>query len=109
LVELVCVEYRQMCKAVQRAGEDPPDEVLHALRIHGKRLRYTGELAATAGRKPARRLVASTVALQDLLGEHQDACVASTGSGSSWTAMSSISTWSSPRGAWWSARRRAGW
>ncbi len=50
--------------------------VLHALRIHGKRLRYTSELAATAGRKPVRRLVASTVAFQDLLGEHQDACVA---------------------------------
>lgn len=76
LVDLVGTEYRRMCKAVQRAGEDPPDEVLHALRIHGKRLRYTGELAATAGRKPVRRLVASTVALQDLLGEHQDACVA---------------------------------
>jgi hypothetical protein len=41
-----------MCKAVHRAGEDPPDEVLHAPRIHGKRLRYTSELAATAGRKP---------------------------------------------------------
>ena len=76
LAELVCTEYRKMCKAVHRAGEDPPDEVLHALRIHGKRLRYTGELAATAGGKPVRRLVASTVALQDLLGEHQDACVA---------------------------------
>ena len=52
------------------------DEVLHALRIHGKRLRYTGELAAAAGRGPVRRLVESTVALQDVLGEHQDACVA---------------------------------
>ena len=76
LVELVCTEYRRMCKAVHRAGNDPPDEVLHALRIHGKRLRYTSELAVTAGRKPVRRLVASTVAFQDLLGEHQDACVA---------------------------------
>ncbi|MGH3897667.1 MAG: CHAD domain-containing protein [Pseudonocardiaceae bacterium] len=76
LVELVRTEYRRMCKAVRRAGEDPPDEVLHALRIQGKRLRYTGELATTAGRKPVRRLVESTVALQDVLGEHQDACVA---------------------------------
>lgn len=76
LVELVCTEYRRMCKAVRRAGEDPPDEVLHALRIQGKRLRYTGELAATSGRKPVRELVESTVALQDVLGEHQDACVA---------------------------------
>ena len=75
LVELVRAEYRRLSKAVQAAGEDPPDEVLHALRIHGKRLRYTGELAA-AGRGPARKLVESTVALQDVLGEHQDACVA---------------------------------
>lgn len=76
LVELVRAEYRRLSKAVQAAGEDPPDEVLHALRIHGKRLRYTGELAAAAGRKPVRKLVESTVALQDVLGEHQDACVA---------------------------------
>jgi len=75
LVELVRAEYRRLSKAVAAAGEDPPDEVLHALRIHGKRLRYTGELAA-AGRKPVRQLVESTVALQDVLGEHQDACVA---------------------------------
>lgn len=75
LVELVRTEYRRLFKAVRAAGEDPPDEVLHALRIQGKRLRYTGELAA-AGRKPVRKLVESTVALQDVLGEHQDACVA---------------------------------
>src|SRR5262249_46637161 len=76
LVELVRAEYRRLSKAVRAAGEDPPDEVLHALRIRGKRLRYTGELAASTGRKPVRKLVESTVALQDVLGEHQDACVA---------------------------------
>jgi CHAD domain-containing protein len=80
LVEMVSAEYRRLFKAVRAAGEDPPDEVLHALRIQGKRLRYTGELAATSGRKPvrepARKLVESTVALQDVLGEHQDACFA---------------------------------
>lgn len=80
LIELVRIEYRRLSKAMRAAGEDPPDEVLHALRIQGKRLRYTGELVAASGRKaeraPVRKLVASTVALQDLLGEHQDACVA---------------------------------
>ena len=80
LVELVRIEYRRLSKAVRAAGEDPPDEVLHALRIQGKRLRYTGELVAASGRKPerapVRELVTSTVALQDVLGEHQDACVA---------------------------------
>jgi len=76
LVELVRTEFRRLSKAVRRAGDDPPDDVLHALRIQGKRLRYTGELAAVSGGKPIRKLVASTVALQDVLGEHQDACVA---------------------------------
>jgi CHAD domain-containing protein len=76
LVELVRAEYRRLSKAVRAAGENPPDEVLHALRIRGKRLRYTGELAAASGCKPVRKLVESTVALQDVLGEHQDACVA---------------------------------
>jgi CHAD domain-containing protein len=80
LVELVRTEYCRLSKAVRAAGEDPPDEVLHALRIQGKRLRYTSELVAASGRKlerkPVRKLVESTVALQDVLGEHQDACVA---------------------------------
>lgn len=80
LVELVHTEYRRLSKAVRAAGENPPDEVLHALRIRGKRLRYTGEMVAATGRKrvrkPVRKLVESTVALQDVLGEHQDACVA---------------------------------
>ncbi len=76
LVALVRAEYRRLSKAVHKAGDDPPDAVLHALRIQGKRLRYTGELAAATGRKPVRKLVESTVALQDVLGEHQDACVA---------------------------------
>ncbi|MGH3910192.1 MAG: CHAD domain-containing protein [Pseudonocardiaceae bacterium] len=76
LVELVRREFRRLDKAVSGIGDDPPDEVLHALRIKGKRLRYTAELAATSGGKPVRKLVESTVALQDVLGEHQDACVA---------------------------------
>ncbi|MGH4022963.1 MAG: CHAD domain-containing protein [Pseudonocardiaceae bacterium] len=76
LLELVRIEFRRLRKAVSLIGEDPPDELLHALRIKGKRLRYTAELAATSGGKPVRKLVESTVALQDVLGEHQDACVA---------------------------------
>jgi CHAD domain-containing protein len=76
LLELVRTEYRRLSKAVRSAGENPSDEVLHTLRIRGKRLRYTSELAAVAGREPVRKLVESTVALQDVLGEHQDACVA---------------------------------
>lgn len=76
LVELVRTAYRSLVKAVRKAGENPPDEVLHALRIKGKRLRYTGELAEPALGKPVRRLLTATAGLQEVLGDHQDACVA---------------------------------
>ncbi|MGD9529607.1 CHAD domain-containing protein [Pseudonocardia sp.] len=80
LIDLVRKEVRRLAKAVERAGDDPPDEVLHALRIDGKRVRYTGELVEPAmGRKQARsvkQLLTATADLQEVLGEHQDACVA---------------------------------
>jgi CHAD domain-containing protein len=68
--------FRKLRKAVASAGPDPADEVLHELRIHGKKVRYAAELAAPAGGKPVRRLVKASKRLQDVLGEHQDACVA---------------------------------
>ena len=48
LVDLVRLEANKLRRAVRLAGEDPPDPVLHALRIRGKRVRYTGELVAPA-------------------------------------------------------------
>jgi CHAD domain-containing protein len=76
LAELVTTEFRRLRKAVRKAGDDPADEVLHTLRIRGKRLRYTTELAEPAIGAPAHELLRATVAMQDVLGEHQDACVA---------------------------------
>jgi CHAD domain-containing protein len=76
LVDLVRAEYLSLSKAVKRAGQHPPDEVLHALRIKGKRLRYTGELVEPALGAPVRRLLTATTGLQEVLGDHQDACVA---------------------------------
>jgi CHAD domain-containing protein len=81
LVDLVRVEARKLAKAVRDAGEDPPDETLHGLRIHCKRVRYTGELVepglrdTPAGRQ-VKRLLTATANLQEVLGDHQDACVA---------------------------------
>ena len=81
VVDLVCAEARKLRRAVERAGEHPADEVLHALRIRAKRLRYTAEFArpgfrgAAAG-KAVKRLLAATAELQEVLGDHQDACVA---------------------------------
>ena len=81
LVDLVRAEARKLRRAVEKAGDNPPDEVLHALRIRGKRVRYTGELVATSLRgnpagKQVKRLLSATTALQEVLGDHQDACVA---------------------------------
>ena len=81
LVDLVRAEARKLRRAVEKAGDNPPDEVLHALRIRGKRVRYTGELVAPSLRgnpagKQVKRLLSATAALQEVLGDHQDACVA---------------------------------
>ncbi|MFL6119915.1 CHAD domain-containing protein, partial [Actinophytocola sp.] len=68
--------FRRLRTAVAAAGPAPADEVLHDLRIRGKKLRYAAELAVPAGGRPVRRLAKATKRLQDVLGEHQDACVA---------------------------------
>ncbi len=73
--------HRRLRKAVAAMGADPADpadQELHDLRILGKKLRYAAELAAPVGGKRVRRLVRATKELQDVLGEHQDACIAET-------------------------------
>jgi CHAD domain-containing protein len=76
LVDLVRGEARKLGKAVERAGADPPDPVLHELRIYGKRVRYTGELVEPMLGRPVKRLLGALEELQEILGDHQDACVA---------------------------------
>lgn len=86
LIELVRAEARRLTKAVHRAGPNPPDMTLHDLRIRTKRLRYTGELVEPAMRdadgsrttesKRVRKMLAAAEGLQEVLGDHQDACVA---------------------------------
>lgn len=76
LRRLVTREFERLSGAVQAAGDEPADQVLHDLRIRGKRLRYTAELAEPNIGTPARELIKAMVVMQDVLGEHQDACVA---------------------------------
>ncbi len=81
LIDLVRGEADKLRKAVRRAGDDPADEVLHGLRIYGKRVRYTGELVEPSMRGTERgaaikKLLGATAELQEVLGDHQDACVA---------------------------------
>lgn len=80
LVADVRKPYRRLAKAVRALPADPPDDDLHALRIHGKKLRYNAELArSSAKKKQAAKLAAlvkATRKLQTVLGDHQDAVVA---------------------------------
>jgi CHAD domain-containing protein len=64
-------EHDRLRKSVAKLGDDASDEELHEVRIRAKRARYAAE-AVGAGR----RYVESAKALQDVLGEHQDAAVA---------------------------------
>lgn len=76
LRSLVAKEFRRLRKAVRAAGDEPADATLHELRILGKRLRYTTELLRPALGAQVHQLLAATEAMQDVLGDHQDACVA---------------------------------
>ncbi|MDI2032549.1 CHAD domain-containing protein [Saccharopolyspora sp. TS4A08] len=76
LRKLVRREFRKLGKAVGALPAEPADAELHALRIDGKRLRYTAELAEPLLGAPVKRLIKATKGFQDVLGEHQDACVA---------------------------------
>ena len=70
LEEIHAAEHRRLRKAVQTLDDASSDEELHAVRIHVKRARYAAELSG------ADAYVKAAKALQDLLGEHQDAVVA---------------------------------
>lgn len=76
LGELVRTPWRKLRRAVEALGDDPPDTALHGVRIRAKRCRYAAEAVAPAVGKEARRFARAVEALQELLGEHQDAVVA---------------------------------
>ena len=70
LEEIHAAEHKRLRKAVQTLDDGSADEDLHAVRIHVKRARYAAELAGAGA------YVKAAKALQDVLGEHQDAVVA---------------------------------
>jgi CHAD domain-containing protein len=61
---------KKLRKVVRALPDDPGDGELHAVRKTGKRARYAAELAGRT------TVVRRAKALQDVLGEHQDAVVA---------------------------------
>jgi CHAD domain-containing protein len=68
--------WKHLENAMDTASADPTDENLHAARIRAKRVRYAAEAVSEVFGKRARRFAEAAVALQDVLGEHQDAVVA---------------------------------
>jgi CHAD domain-containing protein len=64
-------------------AQTAPDGQWHAVRVSGKRVRYAVEAVAEAVGGAAPKLSRRLAAVQDLLGEHQDAAVA----GETWLAV----------------------
>ncbi len=63
-------ELNRLRRDVRALDQEPADDVLHALRKRGKRVRYAHELSG------AKAVVKRAKAFQDVLGEHQDSVVA---------------------------------
>jgi CHAD domain-containing protein len=75
LLPLVAGAWREFARRADKLGPDRRDPVWHRVRILGKRARYACEAAEPAFGPPARRLARRLTAVQDILGEHQDAVV----------------------------------
>jgi len=73
---LILRRYRKWRKAAKRLVENSSPEDFHNVRKKGKRLRYTLEFVSEVYGKPAQKLIKPLKALQDDLGDHQDAIVA---------------------------------
>ena len=75
--KLIQQAWRRAAKAGRRARRDPKDEALHRLRIRLKRVRYTVEFLSHGLPGDWRHYLKRLKQLQDLLGDLQDAVVAS--------------------------------
>jgi len=73
---LISRRYRKWRKAAKRLDENSSPEAFHDVRKKGKRLRYTLEFVSRVYGRPVKKLVKPLKALQDDLGDHQDAIVA---------------------------------
>jgi CHAD domain-containing protein len=76
LADLWWKEVKRTRRRFERLGPGSGDDELHAARIQAKRARYAAELAGQELGRRGARFVAAAKRLQDVLGEHQDACVA---------------------------------
>ncbi|HKH11792.1 MAG TPA: CHAD domain-containing protein [Rubrobacter sp.] len=73
---LISARHRKWRKAAKRLDESSPPEDFHDLRKKGKRLRYALEFVSEVYGGAVAALISPLKALQDDLGDHQDAVVA---------------------------------
>jgi CHAD domain-containing protein len=76
LAEIAARPFARLRKAARALPTRPTDGELHRVRIKTKRARYAAELAEPVLGKAGAKLIARAKTLQDVIGEHQDACVA---------------------------------
>lgn len=72
---LVRRPWKKLRKEVRQAGDNPPDEQLHKIRIRAKRARYAAEAVEPVFGKPAENFADAVSDIQSVLGDHQDAVV----------------------------------
>ncbi len=75
---LVRGPWKKLRTAVRALDDDDSDPALHEVRIRAKRARYAAEAVAPVVGRPARRFAKAVAAVQEVLGDHQDAVVAQT-------------------------------
>ena len=73
---LIAGGWKRLRRRVKKLGDEPADAALHAVRIRAKHLRYAAEAVAPLYGAEARGLARTARAVQQVLGEHQDAVVA---------------------------------
>jgi CHAD domain-containing protein len=69
--------WKHLRRDIEALPDVPEDQQLHAVRIRAKRCRYAAEAVAPAVGRRAREFARAVAALQDVLGDHQDAVIAS--------------------------------
>jgi CHAD domain-containing protein len=73
---LVAHPLRRLRREAEQLGKPPDDDALHRVRILVKRLRYATDVVMPVGGKHARHAVRALRDLQEVLGDHNDACSA---------------------------------
>ncbi len=76
LPRLAAKPWRSLARLVEGLPDDPPAEALHDVRKQAKRARYAAEAVAPVVGDDARTAAKRLAAVQEVLGDHQDAMVA---------------------------------